>query len=130
MSYASSYWWDCCSGSDEGRVPLLFFSPYLLFSRFQAVTSKFMPIRQFFYFDAIECLPEDVFQSAETAFKPTIPTNKSRYYSQEIVFGSEFQERICKSKYFVVKFLHHLEKFFLKNIFDQRLAPVPLVVKC
>lgn len=64
-----------------------------------------MPIRQYFYFDAIECLPEDVYQPSETAFNPTLPTNKSRYYSQEIVFGADFQEKICKSKYFVVKFL-------------------------
>ncbi|CAF5181097.1 unnamed protein product, partial [Rotaria sp. Silwood1] len=27
----------------------------------KAVTGKFMPIRQFLYFDAIECLPENVF---------------------------------------------------------------------
>jgi ubiquitin-activating enzyme E1 len=62
-----------------------------------------MPIRQFFYFDAIECLPENVFQGLEEIPTPKLPTEKSRYYSQEIVFGTDFQEKIRKSKYFVVK---------------------------
>ena len=66
-----------------------------------------MPIRQFFYFDAIECLPENVFQpSNETTSESKIlklPTQKnSRYYSQEIVFGEDFQEKLGKAKYFVV----------------------------
>jgi len=62
-----------------------------------------MPIRQFFYFDAIECLPENVFQESGEVFSPNLPSTKSRYYSQEIVFGVDFQEKICKSKYFVVR---------------------------
>lgn len=63
-----------------------------------------MPIRQFFYFDAIECLPENVFQpSEEPPVALTLPSKKnSRYYSQEIVFGQDFQEKLGQSKYFVV----------------------------
>jgi len=63
-----------------------------------------MPIRQFFYFDAIECLPENVFQpSNESNFVPNLPAKKSsRYYSQEIIFGEGFQEKLGQSKYFVV----------------------------
>ena len=66
-----------------------------------------MPIRQFFYFDAIECLPENVFQpsnetTTESNIIPKLPTKTSRYYSQEIVFGEDFQEKLGKSKYFVV----------------------------
>ncbi|CAF1276826.1 unnamed protein product [Adineta ricciae] len=68
----------------------------------KAVTGKFMPIRQFFYFDAIECLPEKLHQGCDEDYKPSLPTNKSRYYSQEIVFGEDFQKTICQSKYFVV----------------------------
>jgi ubiquitin-activating enzyme E1 len=70
----------------------------------KAVTGKFMPIRQFFYFDAIECLPENVFQASNEPTAPSkIPTKKSsRYYSQEIVFGEDFQEQLGQSKYFVV----------------------------
>jgi ubiquitin-activating enzyme E1 len=69
----------------------------------KAVTGKFMPIRQYLYFDAIECLPESVFQASNEipAFK--LPSKQTRYYSQEIVFGEDFQEKICKSKYFVVR---------------------------
>ncbi|CAF3215764.1 unnamed protein product [Rotaria sp. Silwood2] len=73
----------------------------------KAVTGKFMPIRQFFYFDAIECLPENVFQpsneaTTESNIIPKLPRKPSRYYSQEIVFGEDFQEKLGKSKYFVV----------------------------
>jgi ubiquitin-activating enzyme E1 len=68
-----------------------------------------MPIRQFFYFDAIECLPENVFQppnetTTESNTVLRLPSRKkSRYYSQEIVFGEDFQEKLGKSKYFVVR---------------------------
>ncbi len=65
-----------------------------------------MPIRQFFYFDAIECLPENVFQPSNETTAPTVPrlpTKKSRYYSQEIVFGEDFQKELGNSKYFVVR---------------------------
>lgn len=61
----------------------------------KAVTGKFMPIRQYLYFDAIECLPEG-------DFRPSLPAKTSRYYSQELVFGVEFQQRIGQSKYFCV----------------------------
>ena len=78
---------------------------YLLFF-LQAVTGKFMPIRQYLYFDAIECLPESVFQPSEEIPAVKLPSTKSRYYSQEIVFGEDFQQKICKSKYFVVRFFN------------------------
>jgi ubiquitin-activating enzyme E1 len=63
-----------------------------------------MPIRQFFYFDAIECLPENIFQpSNESNVVPNFPAKKSsRYYSQEIIFGEDFQKKLGQSKYFVV----------------------------
>ena len=68
-----------------------------------------MPIRQFFYFDAIECLPEEVFQApsenttTNALWIPKLPTKQTRYFSQEIVFGTDFQEKLAKSKYFVVR---------------------------
>jgi ubiquitin-activating enzyme E1 len=69
-----------------------------------------MPIRQFFYFDAIECLPENVFQpsneaaaTTESVTIPRLPTKKSRYYSQEVIFGEDFQEKLGKAIYFVVR---------------------------
>jgi ubiquitin-activating enzyme E1 len=88
-----------------------------------------MPIRQFFYFDAIECLPENVFQDPAESYTPTLPSTKSRYYSQEIVFGVDFQEKICKSKYFVVSALRLILKIVLHR-FDNRLDLVRLVAKC
>ena len=75
----------------------------------QAITGKFMPIRQFLYFDAIECLPEDIYPAPDANATtsppinhPTVPTEKSRYFSQEVVFGSDFQHKLGKAKYFIV----------------------------
>ncbi|CAF4237860.1 unnamed protein product, partial [Rotaria sordida] len=73
----------------------------------KAVTGKFMPIRQFLYFDAIECLPENVFHpSNETTSGSNTRSNfsskQSRYYSQEIVFGEDFQDKLGNAKYFLV----------------------------
>jgi hypothetical protein len=66
---------------------------------FQAITGKF----------------KDVFETSNTdsnvssyKFKPNLPNKKSRYYSQEIVFGEDFQHRLGKAKYFVVRFLYFL----------------------
>ena len=53
-----------------------------------------MPIRQFFYFDAIECLPENVFQDPAESYTPTLPSTKSRYYSKKL-----FLVLIFKKKY-------------------------------
>jgi ubiquitin-activating enzyme E1 len=61
-----------------------------------------MPIRQYLYFDAIECLPERVLSTYE--YERDLPTEKSRYYSQEIIFGKDFQHRLGEAKYFVVRF--------------------------
>ena len=81
-----------------------------------------MPFRQFLYFDAIECLPENVFEApsdnntTESNFAPSVSNKKSRYYAQELVFGHEFQQKLAKSKYFVVRFLFNTEKKTLFSI--------------
>ena len=85
-----------------------------------------MPIRQYLYFDAIECLPECVLSTDE--YKPPIPTEKSRYYSQEIVFGKDFQQRLGLTKYFLVCF-YMIYAAEIRNM-SCRLALVLLVVKC
>ncbi|CAF4774610.1 unnamed protein product [Rotaria sp. Silwood1] len=54
----------------------------------KAVTGKFMPIRQFLYFDAIECLPENVFH----------PSNETT----KVVFGEDFQDKLGNAKYFLI----------------------------
>lgn len=64
----------------------------------KACSGKFMPIMQFFSFDAIECLPEDLGSLTETECQPI----GSRYDSQIAVFGKKFQEKLNTLKYFVV----------------------------
>ena len=64
----------------------------------KACSGKFMPIKQWLYFDALECLPEDKSVLSEESCKPT----GSRYDGQVAVFGQEFQQKMIKQKYFVV----------------------------
>jgi hypothetical protein len=68
-----------------------------------------MPIKQFLYFDAIECLPENVYQSVSMIVNPNdqflskyFVSEVSRYYSQEIIFGENFQHQLGQLKYFMV----------------------------
>lgn len=63
----------------------------------KACTGKFVPIKQWFYYDALECLPLDQdLDEAECA-----PVN-SRYDGQIAVFGKKFQEKILNLNYFIV----------------------------
>lgn len=64
----------------------------------KACSGKFSPILQYLYFDAIECLPEDISFLTEEACKPV----GSRYDKQVAVFGKQFQKTIGSLKYFIV----------------------------
>ena len=68
----------------------------------KACTGKFMPIMQWFYFDARECLLQDT-SGLKLTHDTDQPVNVgSRYEGQINVFGKEFQESLSKQKYFVV----------------------------
>jgi ubiquitin-activating enzyme E1 len=64
----------------------------------KACSGKFTPIQQFFYFDAMEALPDSVFVGATEEFAPT----GSRYDAQIIVFGRALQEKIQNLSLFLV----------------------------
>merc|ERR1711936_487212 len=64
----------------------------------KACSGKFMPIFQWLYFDAIECLPADTAALTEENCAPS----NSRYDGQVAVFGKQFQQKIAKQKWFVV----------------------------
>ncbi|KAJ2493780.1 E1 ubiquitin-activating protein, partial [Coemansia sp. RSA 2052] len=63
----------------------------------KACTGKFMPINNFMYFDALECLPIG-FEPSEADMAPT----GSRYDGQIAVFGRKFQEQIANYREFLV----------------------------
>ncbi|XP_062314344.1 ubiquitin-like modifier-activating enzyme 1 [Osmerus eperlanus] len=63
----------------------------------KACSGKFTPLQQWLYFDAMECLADD-HQFTESSCSP----RGSRYDGQIAVFGSAFQERLEKQKYFLV----------------------------
>ncbi|KAL1918648.1 uncharacterized protein VTP21DRAFT_2670 [Calcarisporiella thermophila] len=63
----------------------------------KACSGKFHPIHQYFYFDALECLPN----SAELTEEDCQPIG-SRYDGQIAVFGRKFQDRIANFKEFLV----------------------------
>lgn len=65
----------------------------------KACSGKFTPLRQWLYFDALECLPqEEGGVLSEDACAP----RDSRYDGQIAVFGSDFQNKLKKQKYFLV----------------------------
>uniref|UniRef100_A0A2K5PZN5 Ubiquitin-like modifier-activating enzyme 1 n=1 Tax=Cebus imitator TaxID=2715852 RepID=A0A2K5PZN5_CEBIM len=63
-----------------------------------ACSGKFMPITQWLYFDALECLPEEKVDFMEDQYLP----HQNGYDGQVAVFGSDLQEKLAKQKYFLV----------------------------
>ncbi|KAI0404596.1 putative ubiquitin-protein ligase [Xylaria palmicola] len=63
----------------------------------KAVSGKFNPIKQWFYFDSLESLPTTIARSEELC-KPI----GSRYDGQIAVFGTEYQETIANVRQFLV----------------------------
>uniref|UniRef100_A0A8D3DPY7 E1 ubiquitin-activating enzyme n=1 Tax=Scophthalmus maximus TaxID=52904 RepID=A0A8D3DPY7_SCOMX len=57
----------------------------------KACSRKFTPLQQWLYFDALQCLPQGENQPKGT-----------RYDGQIAVFGSAFQEKLERQKYFLV----------------------------
>lgn len=71
----------------------------------KACSGKFTPIKQYFYFDCRECLPEKPFENLNVAdfiVDENDASHLRRYKSQIAVFGRKFQQKLGKSKYFVV----------------------------
>lgn len=64
----------------------------------KAVSGKFMPIRQWFYFDAIEVLPKDEETLPAEEFQPA----GTRYDGQIVSLGKGLQERIKQLNVFMV----------------------------
>ncbi|KAL5474908.1 hypothetical protein EMCRGX_G026935 [Ephydatia muelleri] len=64
----------------------------------KACSAKFQPIKQWFYFDAFEALPEE---SSELTAEAVTPTG-SRYDAQVAVFGHDVQKKIEKLRWFIV----------------------------
>lgn len=62
----------------------------------KAASGKFHPLHQFFYFDALEVLPETKPADVDGVATP------SRYESQVSVFGRSFQEKLSKQRVFLV----------------------------
>eukprot|EP00276_Gloeochaete_wittrockiana_P001504 CAMPEP_0184672430 /NCGR_PEP_ID=MMETSP0308-20130426/86094_1 /TAXON_ID=38269 /ORGANISM="Gloeochaete witrockiana, Strain SAG 46.84" /LENGTH=1027 /DNA_ID=CAMNT_0027119757 /DNA_START=423 /DNA_END=3506 /DNA_ORIENTATION=+ len=62
----------------------------------KATSGKFSPLKQWFYFDAVDALPEYELTPADCA-----PTG-SRYDGQVAVFGRQFQQALFDLKYFLV----------------------------
>ncbi|KAG8002640.1 Ubiquitin-like modifier-activating enzyme 1 [Nibea albiflora] len=65
----------------------------------KACTGKFMPIMQWLYFDALECLAEE--EGALLTEEECAPRN-CRYDGQIAVFGSKLQDLLGKQRYFLV----------------------------
>lgn len=64
----------------------------------KACSGKFMPIRQFWYFDAVEMLPEGFDQIDEAEFAPT----DDRYTAQVASIGRKLHQDVRDLNYFLV----------------------------
>ncbi|XP_043934789.1 ubiquitin-like modifier-activating enzyme 1 isoform X2 [Protopterus annectens] len=65
----------------------------------KACTGKFTPLRQWLYFDALECLP---LETNDILNEETCAPRGCRYDGQIAVFGADFQKKLGKQKYFLV----------------------------
>uniref|UniRef100_A0AAQ5ZG46 E1 ubiquitin-activating enzyme n=1 Tax=Amphiprion ocellaris TaxID=80972 RepID=A0AAQ5ZG46_AMPOC len=65
----------------------------------KACTGKFMPIMQWLYFDALECLAEE---EGVTLTKEECAPRNCRYDGQIAVFGTKLQDMLAKQRYFLV----------------------------
>uniref|UniRef100_A0A672SK18 E1 ubiquitin-activating enzyme n=1 Tax=Sinocyclocheilus grahami TaxID=75366 RepID=A0A672SK18_SINGR len=65
----------------------------------KACSGKFTPLRQWLYFDALECLPQE---NDEVLSEDACAPRDSRYDGQIAVFGSAFQDKLKKQSYFLV----------------------------
>ncbi|XP_015730043.1 ubiquitin-like modifier-activating enzyme 7 isoform X3 [Coturnix japonica] len=65
----------------------------------KAITGKFLPLEQWFYFDALECL---AMEGAAGLRPEDCAPRGSCYDGQIAVFGADFQEQLGQQKYFVV----------------------------
>uniref|UniRef100_A0A7N6AUI7 E1 ubiquitin-activating enzyme n=1 Tax=Anabas testudineus TaxID=64144 RepID=A0A7N6AUI7_ANATE len=79
------------------HVSVLLCFPLCTFCFLQACSGKFTPLQQWLYFDALECLPEEEHQLTDGLF-----SRGTRYDGQIAVFGSAFQEKLERQKYFLV----------------------------
>ncbi|VDN99537.1 unnamed protein product [Rodentolepis nana] len=88
----------------------------------KASTGHFRPIIQWFYFDAIECLPEPwcKCKSGTVLSKDNLITDDFRYEGQCKIFGKEFQDKLGDLNYFVVGAgaigCEHLKNFAMMGI--------------
>ena len=84
----------------------------------KAASNKFTPIKQWFYFDALECLQS--VQSKSSLNEDEIILENSRYDGQISVFGNEFQRKLGNLRYFVVGSgaigCEHLKNFAMMGI--------------
>uniref|UniRef100_A0AAY4C3H2 E1 ubiquitin-activating enzyme n=1 Tax=Denticeps clupeoides TaxID=299321 RepID=A0AAY4C3H2_9TELE len=62
----------------------------------KACSGKFTPLHQWMYFHALECLPE------AAKVEEQLLAMRCRYDGQIAVFGSDFQEKLGKQRYFLV----------------------------
>ena len=59
---------------------------YIVSIYLQACSGKFTPIQQWLYFDALECLPEEIATLTEESCKPVSAFSK---YSYEVILTKE-----------------------------------------
>ncbi|XP_051986480.1 ubiquitin-like modifier-activating enzyme 1 [Xyrauchen texanus] len=68
----------------------------------KACSGKFTPLRQWLYFDALECLSDEEEGTEGVLTEDDCAPRDSRYDGQIAVFGSAFQDKLKNQNYFLV----------------------------
>lgn len=85
----------------RGDLPAMvaFYGGLLAQEVLKACSGKFVPIKQWLYFDSLESLPDSkIYERSEDSCKPI----NSRYDNQIAVFGLDFQKKLANLKIFLV----------------------------
>ncbi|EUB59741.1 Ubiquitin-like modifier-activating enzyme [Echinococcus granulosus] len=88
----------------------------------KSCTGHFRPIDQWFYFDAIECLPSPwcKCENGTVLSKSDLIAAQGRYEGQCKIFGKQFQDKLGDLKYFVVGAgaigCEHLKNFAMMGV--------------
>lgn len=91
-----------CYGARGNLCPVnSFIGGFAAQEALKAVTGKYTPVKQWFYFDAFECLPDEN-SPFETLSSEKFRAKGHRYDGQAAVFGWDFQEALGKQNWFVV----------------------------
>ncbi len=128
MSYASDYWWNCCSRSHEGRIWLKEKYGWIFFS--SGGDGKIYADSTIFLFWCNWMFTGKCFSSIRWSFCTEITNKKFAILFSRNCVWNWFSRENLSIKIFRGKKFNFNDQKKVMHMFDKRLGPVRLVVKC